>query len=244
MSEPPLRVVVVDDQTIVRDGLVALLSTVTELEVVGAAGDGEAGVELVEREAPDAVLMDLRMPGLDGVEATRRLAREHPDLAIVVLTTFADDESVLSALQAGARGYLTKNATRLDIVRALQAAVADKVTLDREAQRSLLSAAARGDVAASGDAEQPTPGSWPDGLTDREGEILLLIGSGLENREIANRLFIGNATVKTHINRIFAKIGASNRREAVAYAQRLREGPSSGLGTPMGGAESTQHILP
>jgi DNA-binding NarL/FixJ family response regulator len=217
-----LRVVVVDDQTSVRDGLVALLSTVPELDVVGSAGDGASALELIEAVAPDAVLMDLRMPGLGGVEATELLARDHPDVAVVVLTTFADDDSVLAALGAGARGYLTKNATRADMIRALQAAVADQVTLDRAVQRSLVSAAAR--AQPSGGYWAPPPGGWPDRLTEREGEILALIGSGLSNRDIADRLLIGNATVKTHVNRIFAKIGATDRGSAVAYVKRLREG--------------------
>lgn len=222
MRDKRLRVVVVDDQTSVRDGLVALLSTVAELEVVGAAGDGATALDLIGRAAPDVVLMDLRMPGVDGVAATERLAREHPEIAVVVLTTFADDESVLAALQAGARGYLTKNATRADMCRALQAAVADQVTLDVEAQRRLLAAAVRGGPPS--DPTDPMPhGPWPDGLTDREGQILSLIGSGIGNREIAARLYIGSATVKTHVNRIFAKIGAANRDQAITYAQRLRE---------------------
>ena len=219
MTGPVLRVVVADDQTSVRDGLVALLSTLPGFEVVGAAGDGSAAVEIVDRENPDAVLMDLRMPGLDGIAATRQLARTHPEVAVVVLTTFADDESILAALQAGARGYLTKNAGRADLARALQAAVAGQVTLDFDVHHSLLAAAVR-EPPARPDPHQ----AWPDGLTEREGEILGLIGSGLNNREIAGRLFIGNATVKTHINRIFTKIGATNRRYAIAYARRIPPG--------------------
>jgi DNA-binding NarL/FixJ family response regulator len=212
----PLRVVVADDQTSVRDGLVALLSTLRDIEVVGAAGDGAEAVELVGRVRPDAVLMDLRMPDVDGVEATRRLSATHPEVAVVVLTTFVDDESVLAALQAGARAYLTKNATRADLARALHAAVADQVTLAAGVQRSLLAAALRGRPPEKG------PETWPDGLTEREGEILGLIAERLTNREIAERLFISNATVKTHINRLFAKIGAGNRRDAITYARRVR----------------------
>ena len=216
MSEVRLRVVIADDQTSVRDGLVALLSTLADVEVVGAAGDGEAALEVIERESPDAVLMDLRMPGMDGTEATARLSQTHPGVAVVVLTTFADDDSIIAALQAGARGYLTKNATRADMARALHTAVANQITLDPQVQRSLLNAALRGQ-AVEGDRSGP----WPDGLTDREGEILGLIAAGLANREIAGRLFISNATVKTHINRIFAKIGVTNRGDAIAYARRL-----------------------
>jgi len=211
--------VVADDQASVRDGLVALLSTLADFEVVGAASDGASALAMAESLAPDAVLMDLRMPGMDGVEATERLGRSHPELAIVVLTTFADDDSVIAALQAGARGFLTKNATRADIAGAIRAAVADKVTLDRDVHRNLLSAAIRGQH--TDDTHSQVLDPWPDGLTDREGQILMLIGSGSSNTEIATQLFIGSATVKTHINRIFAKIGVSNRAGAAAYAHRL-----------------------
>jgi DNA-binding NarL/FixJ family response regulator len=212
LSDGRLRLVIADDQTSVRDGLVALLSTLPDLEVVGAAADGAAALALIDRERPDAVLMDLRMPGVDGVEATERLPRSHPEVAVVVLTTFADDESVLAALRAGAVGYLTKDAGRADMARALHAAAAGQVTLAAPVQRTLLSAALR----------ERAPEPWPDGLTDREGEILVLIANGLSNREITERLFIGTATVKTHINRIFAKIGVRDRRGAIAYAVSRR----------------------
>jgi DNA-binding NarL/FixJ family response regulator len=234
VTEQPLRVVIADDQTSVRDGLVALLSTLPDFEVVGAAADGGEVIDLVDRVAPDAVLMDLRMPDIDGVEATRRLSRTHPELAVVVLTTYADDESVLAALQAGARAYLTKAATRGDMARALHAAVANQVTLDPAVQRTLLAAALRGHRTpppADPPAGPPTD-RWPDGLTEREGEILGLIAAGLTNREIAGRLFIGNATVKTHINRIFAKIGAGGREDAIAYAERVRRSRRSGDQVP------------
>ncbi|MGA8206694.1 MAG: response regulator transcription factor [Candidatus Dormiibacterota bacterium] len=215
-----------DDQASVRDGLVALLSTLADFEVVGAASDGASALAMVESLAPDAVLMDIRMPGMDGVEATEQLARSHPELAVVVLTTFADDDSVIAALQAGARGFLTKNATRADIAGAIRAAVADKVTLDRDVHRHLLSAAIRGQQTARPESLVLDP--WPDGLTDREGQILMLIGSGSSNGEIASQLFIGSATVKTHVNRIFAKIGVSNRDGAIAYARRLMAADGSG----------------
>jgi DNA-binding NarL/FixJ family response regulator len=225
-----LRLVIADDQTSVRDGLVALLGTLPDVEVVGAAADGAQALEMVARERPDAVLMDLRMPGVDGVEATERLARSYPDVAVVVLTTFADDESVLAALAAGAGGYLTKDAGRADMARALHAAVAGQVTLAQPVQHALLSAAL----------ENRRPGAAgaaprPDGLTEREGEILGLIGAGFSNREITARLFIGNATVKTHINRIFAKIGVTDRQGAIAYAVSRR---LSTRGSP-GGARGT-----
>jgi DNA-binding NarL/FixJ family response regulator len=196
-----------------------LLSTLPDFEVVGAAANGNEVMDLVKQVAPHAVLMDLRMPDVDGVEATRRLSQTHPDVAVVVLTTYADDESIFAALQAGARAYLTKDATRADMARALHAAVSNQVTLAPGVQRTLLSAALRGHPPQP---SAPQPDTWPDGLTEREGEILSLIASGLTNRDIATRLFIGNATVKTHINRIFAKIGARDRADAIAYAEQVR----------------------
>ena len=213
----PLRLIIADDQTSVRDGLVLLLGTLPDVVVVGAAADGAEAVDLVGRHAPDAVLMDLRMPGMDGVEATAQLAHLHPGVAVVVLTTFADDESVLAALSAGARGYLTKDAGRADMARALHSAVAGQVTLAEPVQRTLLSAATRNRPAPAA-----PPQSWPEGLTEREGQILALIAEGLTNREIAVRLFISNATVKTHVNHIFAKLGVNDRRAAIAYAGRRR----------------------
>ena len=219
----PLRVVVADDQTAVRDGLVMLLGLVPGLEVVGSAADGAAAVEADERLHPDAVLMDLRMPGLDGVGATRLLAERHPDVAVVVLTTYADDDSVLDALRAGARGYLTKDAGRADIARALHAAAARQVVLDPAVQARLLAAAVAG-------REQPAPpaGRAPEGLSPREAEVLELMAGGLSNTEIGERLFIGAATVKTHVNRVFAKLGVTTRAQAIALAHR---GPGR-AGTP------------
>lgn len=205
-----LRVVVADDQTIVRDGLVALLGLLPEFEVVGTAADGAQAVARVAELAPDVVLMDLGMPGVDGVEATRRLTAEHPDTAVVVLTTYADDASILGALQAGARGYLTKSAGRADIARALQAAAARQVVLDADVQARLLQAAGT---------PAPAPAAeLPDGLTEREAEVLRLIARGLSNQDVARELFVSVATVKTHVNHLFAKTGSRDRAQAVAYA--------------------------
>jgi DNA-binding NarL/FixJ family response regulator len=216
-AEPgPLRVVIADDQASVREGLVLLLGGLPGIEVVGAAADGEQALELVAEHRPDAILLDLHMPVLDGIGATRRLVAEHPGVAIVVLTTYVDDSSVLEALQAGARSYLTKDADRTDIARALQAAAGGLTVFDPRVHATLLAAASASPASASA-ARAPDP---PDGLTQREVEILGLITQGLTNPEIAGRLYLSNHTVKTHINRIFAKTGSRDRVAAIGYAQR------------------------
>jgi DNA-binding NarL/FixJ family response regulator len=218
-----LRVVVADDQATVREGLVLLLDLLPDIEVVGAAADGQQAIELVAAHHPDAVLLDLHMPVLDGTEATRRLTAEFPGVAVVVLTTYADDASVLGALRAGARGYLTKDADRADIARALRGAASGLAVLDPGVQATLVAAArpaGPAETAAAGDAG-PAAGSreLPDGLTRREAEILALIARGLTNPEIAAALVLSNHTIKSHINRIFTKTGSRDRLAATLYAQ-------------------------
>ncbi|GAQ57444.1 response regulator [Streptomyces acidiscabies] len=215
MSEPtessrPLRVVVADDQATIREPLAAVLGLTEDIDVVAAAGDGNGVLAAVAAGPVDVVLMDLRMPVLDGIETTRRLSDEHPEVAVVVLTTFADDDSILAALGAGARGYLTKNAGRQDIVRAIRAAAAGQSVLDREVQDRLL-ATVRARPTASGP-------ELPAHLTPREREVLTLIGRGLPNRAIAEKLFVSEATVKTHINNLFAKADIRDRADAVRRA--------------------------
>jgi len=217
MTDQPLRIVIADDQAIVREGLVQLLGGLPGIEVAGAAADGEQALTLVAEQHPDAILLDLHMPVLDGIGATRRLAAEHPEVAIVVLTTYVDDESVREALWAGARSYLTKDADRTEIATALRAAVGGLTVFDPRVHATLLAAASAQPPAA---ADTPHPPEPPDGLTHREVEILALIARGLNNPEIAERLFLSNHTVKTHINRIFAKTGSRDRVAAIAYAQR------------------------
>ncbi|HEY0537603.1 MAG TPA: response regulator transcription factor [Actinoallomurus sp.] len=209
------RVLVVDDQTVVRDGLVLLLGLLPGLEVVGSAGDGEEAVRLVEENRPDVVLMDLRMPRVDGVEATRRIKAAYPSVQIVVLTTYSDDESVFAALQAGARGYLTKDAGADEIARAIDAVRGGDAQLDPSVQRRLVDALATG-----GQPSRRRRADLPDGLTQREAEVLTLIAAGRSNAEIARELFISEATVKTHINNLFAKAGLRDRAQAVTYAYR------------------------
>ena len=211
----PIRVLVVDDQAVVREGLMTLLQLAAGIEPVAAAIDGEQAVLLAARHRPDVVLMDLRMPRLDGVEATRRIRAAQPETEVVVLTTHADDQSILGALQAGARGYLTKDAGIAEIARAIQAAAAHQALLDPAVQSRLLAAAT-----ASSTATSPlTRGAeLPDELTPREAEVLRLIARGLSNAEIAAALVVSEATVKSHINHLFAKIGARDRAQAVHYA--------------------------
>jgi DNA-binding NarL/FixJ family response regulator len=216
----PIRVIVADDQGVVREGLMTLLDTVEGIEPVAAAADGEEAVALTGRHRPDVVLMDLRMPGLDGVEATRRIRAAHPRTEIVVLTTHADETSILDALGAGARGYLTKDAGIAAIARAVQAAANHETLLDPVVHSRLLAAAAQAAPAAGPGASAPAGWENPDELTAREAEVLTLIARGLSNAEIAQRLVVSEATVKTHVNHIFAKTGARDRALAVSYAYR------------------------
>ena len=210
MSDPPtIRVVIADDQRIVREGLQTLLGLIDGIDVVGVAEDGEAAVALATRAAADVVLMDLRMPRVDGVEATRRLRDALPSVRVLVLTTYADDDVLFPALRAGARGYLTKDAGADEIAAAIRAVHRGETHLDPAVQARLVEAVAE---AASGAA------TVSDDLTPREAEVLTLIARGLSNAEIAAELVLSAATVKTHINRIFMKIGARDRAQAVRYA--------------------------
>lgn len=242
-----IRVLVADDQAAVREGLATLLDLTPGIEVVGEARDGAEAVRLVAEHSPDVVLMDLHMPGIDGIEATGRIAREHPEVRVVVLTTYADNASIQGALRAGALGYLTKDADRMQIARAVQAAANGQAVLDEAVQRRLVASigggAAGGGVGVGGvaipgytDAGTPMPGSGPAaasaatyaptvatggiavGLTAREVDVLRLIAAGRSNPEIAKDLFVSEATVKTHINHVFAKTGARDRAQAVRFA--------------------------
>ncbi|GHH37369.1 DNA-binding response regulator [Streptomyces candidus] len=219
-----IRVLVVDDQAMVREGIVLLLGLLPGIEVIGSAGDGEEAVALVAAHAPDVVLMDLRMPRCDGVEATRRIRAGHPSTHVVVLTTYADDDWLFRALRAGARGYLTKDADGTQILRAVQDVVSGQAGLSPGVQRRLL------EQVTAPAPEAPAPGELPDGLTPREAEVLVLIAEGLPNAEISQALRIGPATVKTHINNLFAKTGVRDRAQAVRYAYRqgLAQPPRTG----------------
>jgi DNA-binding NarL/FixJ family response regulator len=215
----PIRVLVADDQRVVREGLVMVLGLLDDVEVVGTASDGAEAIAMAADLHPDIVLMDLRMPRCDGVQATRSLREQHPDVKVVVLTTYADDRSVIDALRAGARGYLTKDAGGDQIRQGLRQVFQDGAVIDPAVQRHLLDAI--GSVPPQAQAT-PAPGGktggLPDGLTPREAEVLMLIAGGLSNAEIARQLVVTEGTVKSHVNHLLAKIGARDRAQAVGYA--------------------------
>jgi DNA-binding NarL/FixJ family response regulator len=218
-----IRVLIADDQRVVRDGLSMLVALIDGVQVVGTACDGAEAVRLAEARHPDVVMMDLRMPGTDGIAATANLRERLPAARVLVLTTYADEDAIVPALQAGARGYLTKDASAEQIEAAIRAVHAGQTHLDPVVQERLVAAVTSQPRAAS----PPGPGQKPPGgLTAREAEVLTLLASGLSNTEIARRLYLSNATVKTHINRIFAKTGARDRAQAVRYAYQ------HGLATP------------
>jgi DNA-binding NarL/FixJ family response regulator len=216
---PVIRVLLADDQRVVREGLGTLLGLLDGIELVGTAADGEEAVALAAQFDPDVVLMDLRMPRVDGIEAIRRLAERGDRPRVIALTTYADDASVLGALRAGARGYLTKDAGAEQIRAAVEAVARGEAALDPAVQHHVI-------AALTGPGEPAAP-DLPDGLTPREAEVLALIAEGLTNAEIADRLVVSAATVKTHVNHIFAKTGARDRAAAVVYAygHGLAEGP-------------------
>jgi DNA-binding NarL/FixJ family response regulator len=207
-----IRVLVVDDQPLIRRALSALLAGFDDLEVVGEAVDGLAAVSAAARHRPDAVVMDVRMPGLDGIEATRRIRAAQPDTAVIVLTTYDVDEYVFDAVRAGASGFLLKDGDADELVRAIRVAVAGEALVAPSSLRRLLLEFARAplvDEAAS--ARIAT-------LTDREREVLMLMAEGLTNTEIATRIVVSQATVKTHVSSVLAKLGARDRTQAVVLA--------------------------
>ena len=229
MTDAPgrIRVLIADDQRVVRDGLSMLVGLIEDVDVVGTACDGGEAIRLAESHHPDVILMDLRMPDVDGIAATADLRDRLPGAQVLVLTTYADEDSIVPALQAGARGYLTKDASAEQIEAAIRAVHAGQTHLDPAVQERLVAAVLSRPPAAP-PATPPGPGqTLPDGLTAREAEVLTLLASGLSNAEIAQRLYLSHATVKTHINRIFAKTGARDRAQAVRYAY------GHGLATPV-----------
>lgn len=203
-----IRVVIADDHAVVRTGLSQLVETFEGVELVGTATDGEEAVAVSREREPDVVLMDLEMPTLDGIAATRRIKEAQPNVAVVVLTSFSDRERILGALDAGAAGYLLKDAEPEELSKAIRAAARGEVPLDPKAARALLGARRGG-----------APG---DLLSDREREVLALVADGLANKVIAQRLGISEKTVKAHLTSVFRQIGVSDRTQAALWAERHR----------------------
>jgi DNA-binding NarL/FixJ family response regulator len=201
-----IRVVIVDDHAVVRRGLAELFALADDIEVVGVASDGAQGVEMVERTAPDVVLMDLQMPVLDGVAATRRIVASKPQVNVVILTSFSEQERILDAIESGARGYLLKDAEPDELLRGVRAAATGDAPFSPQAARALLDAHKRRESRAA--------------LTPREEEVLVLVARGLANKAIARQLGISEATVKTHLTSVFATLGVTDRTQAALWAQR------------------------
>jgi DNA-binding NarL/FixJ family response regulator len=210
-SQGSVRVLVVDDHPLYREGLVTAISTMPGNEVVGEAGDGEQAVTMAEEHRPEVVVMDLHMPVLNGVEATRRITARLPGTAELVLTMLENDESVFAAMRAGAKGYLLKGADRAEIGRALDGVAHGEVVFSASIAGRVLAYFAAG-TAGAGAAPFPE-------LTEREREVLDLVARGLTNPEIARRLFVSDKTVRNHVSNVFAKLHVAGRAEAVARAR-------------------------
>ncbi len=213
LSGQPIRVLVVDDHLVVREGLRAMLHGVTELEIVGEAEDVDGALAAIRATAPDVVLLDVRLQRSSGLDACRTIVQRHPDVSVVFLTMYEDEQYVLEALRAGGRGYMLKKVSAEEIVQVLQAVRAGDVVVDPAlGGRIALRAAALG-----------TGGDWPGaqlGLTPREGEVLAHLVKGLDNRAIGQALYISEDTVKSHVKAIFRKLGARDRGQAIAIALR------------------------
>lgn len=205
-----MKVIICDDQAIVRDGLEMLLKLEPDIEVVGVAEDGAAAVEMVGKKAPDLVLMDLKMPIMNGVEATRQIRTKYPDVKVLILTTYEDDKWVFDAIQAGASGYLLKDTPRGEVLKAIRGTVTGKTYVDPSVA---------GKVLEQVSSHQAQPATLiTSQLTDRETEVLRLIAKGLSNADISDRLFLSEGTVRNHVSAILAKLGVSDRTQAAVIA--------------------------
>ncbi|GLZ52570.1 response regulator transcription factor [Actinomycetospora sp. NBRC 106378] len=206
-----IRIVLADDQAVVRDGLSMLLGAADDLDVVATAPDGTAAVTAIADHRPDVALVDLRMPGLDGAEVTAAVAERAPEVRVLILTTYAEDDAVLPALRAGAAGYLTKDTTGEALCAAIRTVAAGGSVLDAAVQARL--------VALVG-APVAAPTAIPDGLTAREVDTLRLVAQGLSNHQVASKLYVSEATVKTHVNHLISKLAVDGRPALVAWAWR------------------------
>jgi DNA-binding NarL/FixJ family response regulator len=223
-----IRVLLADDDRLLRAGLALVLGTAADLQVVAEASDGIEAVEQTLANGPDVVLMDVRMPGIDGIQATRRLVAARPDIKILILTTFPDDEYVYGALRAGASGFLLKRASPERLLDAVRTIAAGEALLDPSVTRDLIH---RYLATAEGTAPAPTAATRRrlDRLTDRERQVLLLIAQGRSNAEIAELLVIAQSTAKTHVKRVLAKIDVHDRAQAVVFAYQsglIASGPT------------------
>jgi DNA-binding NarL/FixJ family response regulator len=212
----PITILLVDDQPLFREGLRTLLSVQPDLKVVGEAGDGEEAIKLCRTLKPAVVLMDLQMPVLDGVEATRRLHQEQPDSRVIVLTTFDDDEMVFDGLRAGALGYLLKDAPSEKLAEAIRAAARGESFLQPSIAAKVVAEFARLTTK-----RRPPAQALIEPLSDREQEILALIATGATNREIGNQLFLAEGTVKNHVTNVLGKLGVRDRTQAALKAREM-----------------------
>ena len=214
-TPPRVRVMICDDQTVVREGLAAILGTIASIDVVGTAANGREALEQISLCRPDVVLMDLNMPVLNGVQATRELLKSHPGVAVLVLTTYATDAWLFDALRAGARGYLLKDTRRDDLVRAIHGVARGDSHLDPAVTGKVMQQAVRG--SGSEDADAPVK---LEPLSERECEILALVAQGLGNAEIGERLHLAHGTVRNYVSEIIAKLGANDRAHATTIASK------------------------
>jgi DNA-binding NarL/FixJ family response regulator len=210
----PIRVLIADDHSVVRQGLRMFLSVDPELEIIGEARDGAEAVRMAKQLAPDVVLMDLLMPGMDGIRATAAIRRETPDIEVVALTSVLEDASIVEAIRAGAIGYLLKDTEAHELVRAIKAAAAGQVQLSPDVAARLLK-------------EVRTPEAAREPLTERETDVLRLLALGRTNKEISHHWFIGEQTVKSHVSHVLNKLGVPSRTQAALYAIRIGLVPPS-----------------
>jgi DNA-binding NarL/FixJ family response regulator len=216
-----IRVLLVDDQTLVRQGIQMLLEIETDIQVVGQAANGREALQLVEALRPDVVLMDVRMPEMDGVAATQAISPRFPDTGVIILTTFEDDEFVFGGLEAGARGYLLKDISSEEMAQAIRKVAAGEALIQPSITRKVLEEFSRLATATEKSANKPLQPALVESLTEREQEVLSALAKGLSNREIARQLVITEGTVKNHVSSLIAKLEVRDRTQAVLKAQEL-----------------------